>query len=404
MTEIEEVIIRKILDSRGNPTVEVDIFTLSGFGSAAAPSGASRGVHEVAAFPRGGVDFAIQNFKESIAPKLIGRNVTEQKELDTLLLELDGTQDFSNIGGNVAIASSLAFAKAAAFVLGLPLYRYLGGAFSNKMPYPMGNVIGGGKHAIGGTDIQEYLAISLGTSAKDSIFANTQVHIEVKKKLQKKFPNTAIGRGDEGAWAANIDNTEALEVLAESCKNVSDSLGLQISPCLDIAASELFSKGRYHYRDQKLDPKEQIEFVIEMIDDYELYSVEDPLDQEDFTGYAELTKAVGDRCIIIGDDLFVTSTDRVEKGIKMGSTNAVLIKPNQVGTLTKTIDTIKLAHANGYKTVVSHRSGETTDNTIAHLAVAFGCLAIKTGVVGGERIAKLNELIRIEEELAKSEG
>jgi len=404
LTEIQEVIIRKILDSRGNPTVEVDIFTLSGFGSAAAPSGVSRGLHEVAAFPREGVDFAIQNFKESIVPKFIGMDVTEQKELDTLLLELDGTQDFSNIGGNVAIATSLAFAKAAAFVLGLPLYRYLGGAFSNKIPYPMGNVIGGGKHAIGGTDIQEYLAISFGTSAKDSIFANTRVYTEVKKSLQKKLPNTAIGKGDEGAWVAKIDNIEALEILVDSCKKISDSMGFQISPCLDIAASELFSGGKYHYKDQKLDTKEQIEFVIEMIDDYELYSVEDPLDQEDFMGYAELTKAVGDRCIIIGDDLFVTSTDRVEKGIKMGSTNAVLIKPNQVGTLTKTIDTIKLAHANGYKTVVSHRSGETTDNTIAHLAVAFGCHAIKTGVVGGERIAKLNELIRIEEELAKSEG
>ncbi len=403
MTIIEEVAIRKILDSRGNPTVEVDIFTQSGFGSASAPSGASVGVNEVKTFPKEGVEHAIKNFRKNVASKLIGMDVTEQEDVDVLLHELDGTDDFSNLGGNVAVATSIAVAKAAAFVLGLPLYHYLGGAFANNTPLPLGNVLGGGKHAIGGTDIQEYLAISIAPTARQAVFANALVHRAVKERLQEKFPDAAIGKGDEGAWIAQMNNEKALEVVADACKSVSDQQDFEVKPCLDIAASELFKEGRYHYKNQRLNREGQIDFVIEMIENYDLYLVEDPLDQEDFEGYAELTKAVGDKCIILGDDLFVTEATRLQKGIGMGAANAVLIKPNQVGTLTKTIETIKLAHENGYRTVVSHRSGETTDDAITHLAVAFGCHAIKTGVVGGERTAKLNELIRIEEELIKSE-
>jgi enolase len=404
LTFIEEIVIRKILDSRGNPTVEVDVYTQSGFGSASAPSGVSKGANEVKAFPKNGVDLAIQGFREDIIPNLIKRDVTEQEEIDALLQELDGTEDFSNIGGNIAIATSLAIAKAAAFALGLPLYRYLGGAFATNIPFPLGNVLGGGKHAMGGTDIQEFLAISLTSAPKESVFANVKVHNSVKKRLKKRFPDSAIGKGDEGAWVAKMDDEEALELVAKACKEISEEVDFDIRPCLDMAASELFKDGSYNYKKGKLSSEEQMEFVIHLIDNYDLYLVEDPLDQEDFEGYAELTKAVGNKCIIVGDDLFVTKAERVEKGIKMAAANAVLIKPNQVGTLTKAIETIKLAHENGYKTVISHRSGETTDNTIAHLAVAFGCHAIKTGVVGGERIAKLNELIRIEEELIKSEG
>lgn len=404
MTVVEEVVIRKILDSRGNPTVEVDVFTPSGFGNASAPSGASTGKNEVKAFPEEGVDHAIQNFKENVAPKLMAREVTEQEDLDALLHELDGTDDFSSMGGNVAVATSLAIAKTGAFVLGLPLYRYLGGAFASSMPFPLGNVLGGGKHALGGTDIQEFSAISLGPTARQSVFANSQVHAEVKTRLKERFPDSAIGKGDEGAWVAKMDDEEALELVAEACKEVSESLDFEIRASLDMAASELFKEGSYHYKKGKLSSEEQIEFVKHMIENYDLYLVEDPLDQEDFEGYAKLTKSVGKKCIVVGDDLFVTDKKRLEKGIKMGAANAVLIKPNQVGTLTKTIETIKLAHEKGYKTVVSHRSGETTDNAIAHLAVAFGCHALKTGVVGGERTAKLNELIRIEEEIIKSEG
>jgi enolase len=220
----------------------------------------------------------------------------------------------------------------------------------------------------------------------------------VKSLLQKRFPDRAIGKGDEGAWVAKMDNEDALEVVSEACTEVSDSVGFTVSPCLDMAASEFYKDGFYNYKKGKLSQDEQIEFVEHLIETYNLALVEDPLNQEDFEGYAKLTKEAGDRCIIVGDDIFVTNYDRVKKGISMGSANAVLIKPNQVGTLTDTIKTIKLAHENGYKTVVSHRSGETTDNFIAHLAVAAGSLAIKCGVVGGERTAKLNELIRIEEE------
>ncbi|UCE75482.1 MAG: hypothetical protein JSV56_04695 [Methanomassiliicoccales archaeon] len=244
----------------------------------------------------------------------------------------------------------------------------------------------------------------MGPTVSESIFANAKVHLSVKKRLKRRFPNSALGKGDEGAWVAKMKNEEALEVVAEACKEVSYTMGIDIKPCLDIAASELFDDGSYHYKEGELDDEGQIEFVIHLIENYGLYLVEDPLDQEDFEGYAELTKAVGDSCIIVGDDLFVTNPNRLEKGIRMGAANAVLIKPNQVGTLTKTIKTIKLAQENGYKTIVSHRSGETMDCLISHLAVAFGCHAIKTGAVGGERTVKLNELIRIEEGLMELEG
>jgi enolase len=404
LTEIEDVVIRKILDSRGNPTVEVGIFTKSGYGRAASPSGASTGIYEVVAFPSDGVDSAIEYYRSNVAPKLVEMDVTEQAEMDSLLLELDGTDNFSKIGGNLATATSLATAQAAAYCLGLPLYLYLGGAFANSTPYPLGNVFGGGRHAVGGTDIQEYMALSQGPTVSQSVFANAKVHAAVKKHLREKFPDRAIGKGDEGAWVAKMDNEEALEVVHRSCKEVAESQGFEIRPCLDLAASEFFKDGNYHYKNGKLSTDEQIEFVLHLIDNYNLQLVEDPLNQEDFEGYAKLTKTVKSKCVIVGDDIFVTNPKRVKKGISMGSANAVLIKPNQIGTLTDTIKTIKIAHENGYKTVVSHRSGETEDSFIAHLAVAFGSFAIKSGAVGGERTAKLNELIRIEEELIKPEG
>ena len=401
---IEEVAIRSILDSRGNPTVEVDVFTGSGFGSAAAPSGVSTGKFEVVAFPEEGVNHAVQNFKRTVVPRLLGLDTTEQEEIDVLLCELDGTDNFSNLGGNVACATSMAVAKAASQTLGIPLYHYLGGIFANMTPYPLGNVIGGGRHAVGGTDIQEFLALSMGPTAKESIYANVAVHSAVRRRLVERFPDRAIGKGDECAWVAALENVDAMQMVTEACADVSDSLGFPVLPALDIAASELYQDGRYFYKNSALNQEGQIDFVTDLIDKYGLYLVEDPLNQEDYEGYAELTRAVGDRCIIMGDDLFVTDSARLEKGIKMGAGNAILIKPNQVGTLTKTIETIKMAHDHGYKTVVSHRSGETTDETIAHIAVAFGCHGIKSGCVGGERTAKLNELIRIEEELISTEG
>src|SRR5437867_475465 len=327
MPSIEAADIRRILDSRGDATVEVDVHADGVRGRAAAPSGASTSRHEARAFPEGGVEVGIDRFREEVEPRPLGMEVTSQKGADRLLQEIDGTSDFSRLGGNVAVAASLAVAKAAAASLGLPLYRYLGGAFAHRLPHPMGNVIGGGRHAIGGTTIQEFLAVAQGPTVAASVFANARVHRVVRDQLRALLPSAPLGRGAEGAWVAPID---------------------------------------------------------------------------DFARYARLTELVGSHCRVIGDDVFATDIARLRKGIEVRAGNAILIKPNQIGTLSGAKAAVDLAHRHGYATVMSHRSGETTDETIAHLAVAFGCLAIKTGAVGGERIAKLNELIRIEEELVGS--
>ncbi|MGA1820788.1 MAG: phosphopyruvate hydratase [Thermoplasmatota archaeon] len=399
MTIIEDIVIRKILDSRGNPTVEVEVWTESGFGRFGAPSGASTGAHEVVALPKVGIDKAIELFREEIVPTFIGFDSVEQEELDLQLTEIDGTEDLSRIGGNLIVAMSLASAKAASDALGMPLYRFVGGMMNTELPYPMGNVLGGGKHAIGGTDIQEFLVIPQGESFIDSVFAGASVHKRVAKLLKKKFPTAALGKGDEGAWVAKLTNDEALEIVSQACKEVGDEAGFEIQAGLDVAASSFFKDGMYHYSDKKLDAQGQIAYMAELADKYNLFSIEDALDEEDFQGFADLTEAIGDRCLIIGDDLFVTNEERLQTGIEAGACNAILIKPNQIGTLTGTIDTVKLANEAGYQNVISHRSGETTDPAIAHLGVAFGSICIKTGAVSGERTAKLNELIRIEEEL-----
>lgn len=399
MTIIEEATVRKILDSRGEATVEVEISTAIATGRAAAPSGASTGKHEAVAFPKGGVDAAIALFEKDLQKELVGRDSADQEEIDHLLRETDGTTNFSKIGGSIATATSLAVAKAAAASHGLPLYAYLGGRLATSIPRPLGNIIGGGRHAIGGTDIQEFLSIALGPDVKQSIFANAAVHKLTKETLTKRLPGQPLGKGDEGAWVAALPNEEALHILAEACEKASSQFAFPIRPSLDMAASEFFREGRYRYREGSKSSEEQIDYVERLVREYDLYSVEDPLHEEDFEGYSELTRRVGSRCLIVGDDLFVTNRVRIEKGISMGAANAVLIKPNQIGTLTGTIEAVRLSHSKGYRTVMSHRSGETTDDTISHLGVALGCIAIKTGAVGGERLAKLNELIRIEEEL-----
>ncbi len=401
MPSIEAAEIRKILDSRGDPTVEVDILAEGSRGRAAAPSGASTGTHEVRAFPEGGVDVAIARFREDIEPRLIGLEVTAQKEVDGLLQQIDGTPDFSRVGGNVAVATSLAVAKAAADSFGLPLYRYVGGAFAHRLPHPMGNVIGGGRHAIGGTTIQEFLAVAQGPTVAASVFANARVHRVARDILRERDPTGPLGRGDEGAWVAAIGDEDALVILSEACRTVSHEVGFDVSPALDLAASEFYRDGKYRYRERALSPDEQIDFVADLVERHGLFSVEDPLQEEDFAGYARLTERVGGSCHVIGDDLFATNVERLHKGIRVHAANAILIKPNQIGTLSGAKAAVDLAHRHGYATVMSHRSGETTDETIAHLSVAFGCLGIKTGAVGGERIAKLNELIRIEEGLVE---
>ncbi len=393
MTTIEEITLRTILDSRGNETVEADIYTSRGFGRAAAPSGASTGTYEAKVRPP---REAIENAREHLIPSLIGEDACDQITFDALLREIDGTPYFSSIGANVAVALSLACAKAAASSLDLEVFRYLGGAFASETPLPLGNIIGGGAHAPNATSIQEFLVVATGASgATEAVFVNAAVHKAVKKILQAQ--GKLSGKGDEGAWAPAITDAEAFEILAEAIGAVSDEMNVEIRMGIDMAATELWDGEHYRYRDAVQSRDDQIAYVADLVDRYNLVYVEDPFFEEDFEAFASLTEEVGDRCLVCGDDLFVTNVERIIQGIETGAANCVLIKPNQIGTLTDTFEAIRLADESGLETVMSHRSGETTDATIAHLGTAFGCIFLKTGVVGGERIAKLNELIRIEE-------
>lgn len=393
MTTIEEITLRTILDSRGNETVEADIYTSRGFGRAAAPSGASTGTYEAKVRPP---REAIENAREHLIPSLIGEDACDQITFDALLREIDGTPYFSSIGANVAVALSLACAKAAASSLDLEVFRYLGGAFASETPLPLGNIIGGGAHAPNATSIQEFLVVATGASgATEAVFVNAAVHKTVKKILQAQ--GKLSGKGDEGAWAPAVTDVEAFEILGEAIGTISDEMNVEIRMGIDMAATELWDGEHYRYRDAVQSRDDQIAYVADLVDRYNLVYVEDPFFEEDFEAFASLTEEVGDRCLVCGDDLFVTNVERIIQGIETGAANCVLIKPNQIGTLTDTFEAIRLADENGLETVMSHRSGETTDATIAHLGTAFGCIFLKTGVVGGERIAKLNELIRIEE-------
>lgn len=387
---IEDVVYRIVFDSRGNPTVECEIYAENCYGKAIAPSGASTGANEAVVID----PFRIDEIEERVSQALIGLNVFDQREIDNALREEDGTDNFSSIGGNFAITASLACAKAAANALEIPLFQYLGGTFAEEMPYPLGNVIGGGKHAEGSTSIQEFLIIPVGAkNFFEAQLTNTRVH----KKLKEIFKERGIfaAKGDEGAWACQISDEDAFEILNEAIGRVEEEYGVKVRMGIDIAASELWDGKYYVYKDKKLTTEEQISYVAELVDKYDLLFVEDPLHEEDFEGFAELTKQV--KAIVCGDDLLVTNVKRIKKAIELNSVNSVLIKPNQIGTLSDTVDAVKLTKDNGWKVVFSHRSGETEDETLAHLAVAFNATLIKTGVVGGERIAKLNELIRIEE-------
>ena len=402
---IEDVQVRKILDSRGNPTIEVDVLTWNGFGRAAAPSGASTGSREVVSFPEGGVDLVVREMEEFIASELIGMDAEDITTIDEVLREIDGTDNLAAIGGNTTVAVSMAVAKAAAKSYNMPLYKYIGGNLVNELPFPLGNMMNGGAHAgINAPDIQEFLVVPIGaTSVVEGIFANAAVHKRLKELIQTKDPNFTGGKGDEGGWVPNITNDSALEIQAKACEEVGDELGIEIRPSLDMAASELWNANeqKYVYAQDgvKRDTGDQIDFVKDIIDTYKMFYVEDPFDESDFDGFSQLTSKVGDKCLICGDDLFVTNKELLAKGIETKAANAIIIKPNQIGSLSETYATVKLAKENDIVPVVSHRSGETTDETISHLAVGLSCPMIKTGAIGGERIAKLNELIRIEEEL-----
>ena len=403
---IEDVRVRKILDSRGNPTVEVDIITWNGFGRAAAPSGASTGSREVVSFPEGGVSQVITEVEDLISSELIGMAAEDIEDIDEVLKEIDGTDNLSAIGGNTTVAVSMAAAKAAAMSYNLPLYNFLGGNFIKEIPYPLGNMMNGGAHAgPNAPDIQEFLVVPVGASdITEAVFANVEVHKRLKELISKKDPNFTGGKCDEGGWIPNITNDQALEIQAQACEEVGDELGFIIKPGLDMASSEFWSEeeGKYVYGQDglKRDSGDQVDYVKDLIDTYHMFYVEDPFDEKDFDGFAELTAKVGSKCRICGDDLFVTNAELLAYGIERKAANAIIIKPNQIGTLTDTYETVRLAKENNVMPVVSHRSGETCDETIAHLAIAFGAPMIKTGAVGGERIAKLNELIRIEDEMS----
>ena len=398
MTLITDVRLRRVLDSRGNATVEADVLTESGgFGRGKAPSGASTGEYEALELP---AQEAIANARDDALPRLIGEvHAGNQRDVDAALRAADGTDDFSSIGANSAVAISMAAAKAGADVLGAPLFQHLGGTFrGNQYPTPLGNIIGGGEHAADATNIQEFLAAPVGApSVEEAVFANAAVHGEVGNMLAER--DIPAGKGDEGAWAPAVTDDEAFEIMAEAVDTVADEFGFAIQFGLDAAAAELYDDDEdgYVFDDGVKSTDEMISYIAQKVEEYDLVYVEDPLDENDYEGFAELTEQVGDQTLICGDDLFVTNVKRLQEGIATGAGNSILIKPNQIGTLTDAVDAIELATENGYESVVSHRSGETEDTTIAHLAVATGAPFIKTGTVGGERTAKLNELIRIED-------
>lgn len=399
--QVQRVVLRKVYDSRGNPTVEAEITTRGGkVGRASSPSGASRGTHEVVPFPKEGVDAGIERTRERLVPRITGAALGGQSIFDATLHEVDGTEDFSVLGGNTATALSVAYAAATAAARDEPLWRAITDD-PDVLPSPpalVGNVMNGGVHAVGGPAIQEFIAFVEAPTARAEVEAAVAVHREVGRRLRELLPKTALGKGDEGGWVAPLPDEQALEILAGACRTVGEERAdrkVRVRPGLDLAASELLRDGHYHYRDRKITPDEQGEFVARLATTYDLAYIEDPLDQEDFERFAELTRRVGKGRLIVGDDLYTTSVGRLQQGIDRSASNAILIKVNQVGTLTDTLEASRLARRSGWATVTSHRSGETPDGWLAHVALALGSRGLKCGVLGGERIAKLNELVRI---------
>ena len=411
MMEITEVFAREILDSRGNPTVEVDVVLAGGgFGRAAVPSGASTGAFEAVELrdedPRRylgkGVLKAVHNVNEIIAPHVLGMDALEQAALDESLIKLDGTENKEKLGANAILGVSLAVAKAAAASLELPLYRYIGGIRDNLLPVPMMNILNGGKHADNNVDIQEFMIMPVGAeSFREAVRMGAEVFHQLKKTLKAKGLNTSVG--DEGGFAPNLSSNEAaLQVIMEAIEKAGYTPGEDIVLCIDAAATEFYKEGAYHLAGEGLvkSSAEMVEYYRDLADRFPIVSIEDGLDEEDWEGWQKLTEELGDRVQIVGDDLFVTNTKRLQRGIDSGTANAILIKLNQIGTLTETLETINLAHNMGYNCVISHRSGETADTTIADLTVATGAGQIKTGAPSRtDRVAKYNQLIRIEEEL-----
>jgi len=406
---IEQVAAREILDSRGNPTVEVEVALIDGtFARAAVPSGASTGEHEAVELRDGGsryggkgVEKAVEAVLDEIAPAVIGLNADDQRLVDQALLDLDGTPDKSRLGANAILGVSLAVAKAAADSAGLPLFRYLGGPNAHILPVPMLNILNGGAHADTGVDVQEFMVAPIGApSFKEALRWGAEVYHALKAVLKKQGLST--GLGDEGGFAPDVAGTRAaLDLISSAIEAAGFKLGTDVGLALDAAANEFYTAGKgYVFEKQTRDSAEMSQFYADLLDAYPLVSIEDPLYENDWDGWIELTTAIGDRVQIVGDDLFVTNPERLEEGIERGAANALLVKVNQIGTLTETLDAVALAHNSGYRTMISHRSGETEDTTIADLAVAVGSGQIKTGAPArSERVAKYNQLLRIEEAL-----
>lgn len=415
MTTIIDVFGREILDSRGNPTLEVEVVLESGvIGRAAVPSGASTGEHEAVELRDGdktryggkGVLKAVENVNEKIADEIIDFDATEQVAIDNLLIELDGTENKSNLGANAMLGVSLACAKAAAEVLGLPLYRYIGGVNARTLPVPMMNILNGGKHADNNVDFQEFMVMPIGApSFAEALRMGSETFHALKSVLTKKGYNTAVG--DEGGFAPNLkSNEEAIELILEAITKAGYKVGIDIAIALDPAASEFFLKEKNAYHLFKSAPNKEIsiekmvDYWADWVSKYPIVSLEDGMAEDDWDGWKLLTDKLGGKIQLVGDDIFVTNTERLAKGIELGVANSILIKLNQIGTLTETLDCIEMAKVAGYTNVISHRSGETEDTTIADVAVATNAGQIKTGSASRtDRIAKYNQLLRIEEEL-----
>jgi enolase len=417
MTLIEHIHARQILDSRGNPTVEVDVITTDGYlGRAAVPSGASTGTHEAVELRDGnenyylgkGVLKAVANVNEILAKELLGYNVFEQNLIDKVMLEIDGTNNKSKIGANAILGVSLAVAKAAAASLNLPLFRYIGGVNANTLPVPMMNILNGGSHADNSIDFQEFMIMPVKASSfSEALRMGTEVFHTLKKVLKDKNHSTNVG--DEGGFAPNLkSNEEAIEVVLQAIEKAGYKAGEDIFIALDAASSEFYEEEtqKYHFKKstgEKLSASEMVSYWTEWVKKYPILSIEDGMAENDWNGWKQLTDTLGKKIQLVGDDLFVTNVEFLQKGISENIGNAILVKVNQIGSLTETINAVNLAHRNRYKSVMSHRSGETEDNTIADLAVALNTGQIKTGSASrSDRMAKYNQLLRIEEQLGET--
>jgi enolase len=410
MATIEGIVAREILDSRGNPTVEVEVGLDDGtIARAAVPSGASTGAFEAIELRDGdkgrylgkGVEKAVANIEDKIVDELVGYEASEQRIIDAKMLDIDGTADKSDLGANAILGVSLAVAKAAAASAGLSLFRYVGGPNASLLPVPMMNIINGGSHADSNVDVQEFMIAPIGAPTfKEALRTGAEVYHALKSVLKKKGLST--GLGDEGGFAPNLPtNAAALDLIAEAVQAAGFTLGTDIVLAMDVAATEFYRDGAYVFEGSPKSTEEMINYYAKLVETYPIVSIEDPLSEDDWAGWSAMTAQLGGRIQIVGDDLFVTNPTRIARGITESAANAVLVKVNQIGSLTETLDAVEMTHRAGFKTMMSHRSGETEDTTIADLAVAVGSGQIKTGAPArSDRVAKYNQLLRIEEELA----